>query len=806
MSFSYSRRRSGSNSRLNRNNDYQSLESRQLLAVTSLFEDGVLTVNLDQAADNAIVRTVDNIVTVNDQQVDADSSIAGVQALEADQVNTLVFVGNLGLNDLGAHVNGEFNSGNLATIEFNNINRASLNGVYDLDSISGTFVGSDSFLDADGSLNVSGAVELNSAAATEFQLFNPSNDFGGEVSIVTGGSVALADANSLVLGETVIAGDLTVSLPTGELSNQGNVAVGGLTSIEATDVALGQVGTVDLSVMTTNVSGHFDLIEVDEVAWGGISEMGSAHVSAEYLTQQSVSEVNINGDAEFDVVNMRLGVGGRNTFNIGRMNFNVSEHAFVFANSDLLIFGDNTAMDLDLLAGGDIRNVDDSTMNVAEIASFQSTQIVDIGNASNDIFNAGTLRFWGDTIDINEDSDMVIDGLANYAQTVVLTADGTITDTDTAYVVVEGNARFVSSVSDPESGRGEGVTIGDSENDFFIAGSISFQVLNGTFNLTEDDSTEINGVDGFVNESRFAVIRSAGAVTNNVDTTVIVERNATFGGQSITLGQRTGDLFNLGSATFVTPGDATFTEDDSTLLGGQTFVGGDLNIESIGDIQDSQSSFINVIGTGTFVGNNIILGDLAGVESGEADVDNLVLGMLSFRGNGDVEITENNSIIIAPDSINTGNTVRLTSRGDTFGFGSIFNLAGASLIANGDLHLEAINGISLGANPEDVINFDNLNFQASEAVNITAIFEDVEDEFFIFGTGSNGNKAGQLRINTNVDVRDGTFAEIEVDEFMRIEARGITLGDTDDDCLMIPEDAIFVTEDLGAQVETDDDC
>ena len=68
-------------------NDYQNLEQRNLLAVTSLFDGGVLSIGLNQGGETAIVNNVDNVVTVNNQQVDSDPNTAGVQALQANPVS-----------------------------------------------------------------------------------------------------------------------------------------------------------------------------------------------------------------------------------------------------------------------------------------------------------------------------------------------------------------------------------------------------------------------------------------------------------------------------------------------------------------------------------------------------------------------------------------------------------------------------------------------------------------------------------------------------------------------------------------------
>ena len=782
-------------------NEYQILETRNLLAVTAMFEAGVLTVGLDQPSNNAVVRNVNGEVTVNDQLVDADADAAGVQALQVTDMTHLVFAGAEGVVNLGAHVAGEFNSGDLVSIEFNNISQATMNGLYDVDSISGNFVGDGfSFFDADGQLTVNDSINFTSNTLTTVEMLNVSNNLQGQINIQSDSNVSIRAASDILLGAMDVGMNLTVRALGGDISNNGAVVVDGVTTLEANNADLGTDVAANLNVMLLDIAGHFDLIESSVVFWGGSSQMGSAHIQAQYIAQGPFSDVDISGSAEFDVDRMRLGVGGRNTFNTGSLNFNAAQHVFIYENSDVQLFGDNSAMDLDLIAVGNIENVDDSTLSVQEISSFQSAGNVNIGNAVNDQFNTGTLQFWGDMINVSEDSDMVIDGLANYAQSLVATANGTITDTFTAYTVIEGNARFVSTGSEP------GVTIGNSPEDFFIADSISFDVQGGTFALYEDDSTVISGEGGFINRAESVVISSEGTVGNAADTTVDVENNASFQGTSILIGRETGDLFELGSVTFSTPGDARFTEDSDVMLGGSTFVGGELDIFTFGDIEDGSHSFLNVIGNARFWADNITLGDLAGVNSGESEVDNFMVGTLHFIADSDVEITENSSITLAPETVSSGQTVRLTSKGDSSGVGDITNAAGSQLMAAGNLHLDAVGSVDLGSDAADTINFDNLTFRSGDEVRITAIFADVTDEIFIFGSGNNRNTASEFRLTTNVDVKDGTFAQIAIDDFMQVEARNIILGDTDDDCLMIPDDAIFITEDEAAQVTSNNDC
>jgi hypothetical protein len=60
-------------------------------------------------------------------------------------------------------------------------------------------------------------------------------------------------------------------------------------------------------------------------------------------------------------------------------------------------------------------------------------------------------------------------------------------------------------------------------------------------------------------------------------------------------------------------------------------------------------------------------------------------------------------------------------------------------------------------------------------------------------------------LTTNANVRNGTETVIVVDDILRMTARSITLGDSETDCIMLPEDRMFMTTN-GAFVTLDESC
>ncbi len=789
--------------------NYETLETRQLLAVSAVFDAGVLTVGLTDSGDEAIV-SVDGVnVTVNGSLIDTDNVQGGIQAATVNDFTNLTFVGTAGLTDLSVQLNGAFETDNLISIGLNNINQSVINGSYVTDFFNGVLVGDVGSLSGPGSIVVNGSVNLSSVDTVDIVLDNPNNDFRGLTNITTGGNLTLQDATFIFLGTIDVGGNFSITTPNAFVTDSlvSSIEVDGFTMFDSLVVDLGSNGqAVDLFVVIADVAGSLALNEQNMLIFGSNSTVGSAVIQAGFVTMGPNANVNIIGDGVFDAFALRLGVGGSNTFNTGGLNFNAVSNVFIWENSSVLLFGNNSAANVDIIASGDISDAANASLNVDEIASFQSTAGISIGNAANDVFNAGSIRFFANAVSISEDSNMQVGGLANFANTLTLTADGTITDSDDAYILVVNNATFISRKTDQDSMGIAGVIIGDTVNDFFTAGSISFDVEDGNFVLTEDNATVIASPNGFTNSATAIRITSTDNLSNTDGALIDVETNASFIGSSLSLGQAVGDDLQFGSTTLGTTGNAQLSQDNAILFTSNSFVVGNLFVSTAGAIADSSFSRLNIMGAATFIGSAITLGDSPDPTEPNGMGDIFNAGTLTIVSPGNVDITENSSIVLAGSTMQTANVLSLTSTGDMNGVGTISNLPGAMLSVASNLFVTAIGNITLGADASDSINFDNLNFNTAGNVDITAIFADEESGFFIFGTSNNPNVAAELRLTTNVDVRDGTNAVIVVDNFIRIDARNIILGDTDTDCIMIPENGEFVTTQNPAEVTVNETC
>ena len=759
---------------------YSSLEERQLLAVTAAFAGGSLDIALTEAADTAVVSTngADQVL-VNGELVDSDPATGGVQPVATANVTDISITGNKGLTDLDVQLAGIFNSGDLNSVSLNNINEVALTGIYITDSFTGNFNGSGGSLTGAGSFR---AVDFTINSATDFavSLLNENNDFDN-VSITTNADVEITDANDIVLLDTAVA-DLVINAEGSITDAPGTFITADRVTLFGSEIDLGSDNEVDFVGLESNTPGSLTLRELNSLTWVGFSPIGSADVQVNgTLDQASQSNVLIEGDADLSGNIVRLGVGGANEFNTGRLNVNSNIRTFVWENSGIELFGLNTTDSLDLLATGDITNSDGAIISVDGITSVQSTTSVELGKAEGDTFNTNSFEFFAPIVDIEEDSNTSITGLANFAGTLTIDSNGSITNGDRAFIFVQELANFISSLNDGADNAS--VEIGTSRGDFFSAAAVSFEVDNGNFTLSEDDATVLANRPG--SEVTFAnaiSVTSTGVIINGAQAVVTVDTNASFTGQSIDLGlNSTEDNLQFGSLTLNSVAGATVSQNSDVLLTGDSNIGGSLVLLSgqgqVGEgvILDSATSSLTVGSRANFFASeNITIGDNAG-DLFEADT-------LTFDSAGIVNITQNGNIALGSDNDHSGGDVTLTALATGTDAGTIVNQEGSTLVTTGTLSLSAASDINIGNAVGDFLVFDNLNFNTSGNVDLVTDFQSPESGFTIFGS----NSANELRLTTNVDVEDGNAATLVVDSFIQVTARNIVLGDTDDDCVDLP--------------------
>ena len=643
--------------------DYATLEDRKMLAVTSAFAPGagILTVNLSANNDIAVVDNDGTNVTVGGSQV--------TTGIAANDVRRIVVIGNPVAANQQVAFNGNFSGTGLTDIDVSNVNQVTVNGAYDLSNdfdVELIGVGGRVGDGTSGRLRVDGQTTIL-ANNNSVVLDNATNNFN-DVRVTTGGtarSVTLADVNSLNFTGVDITGDLTVNAVNGTVSDSPGttIRVIGDGDFTAANVLLGGTGDETRFQRTSfNVSSVVNVQEDDNTLLGDVTAGSLRLASNGRILDGLTTQINVSGLAElFGNAGVRLGDNGVDVFNAGTVNFQSNGQVSINEDSAINIVGTNTARSMNLRSKASITDDDNATINVQFQSGF-TAQSVRIGDTDTDQFNSNSIYFFTEgRFDLSEDSDTLVIEEKNFAQSMRLRSSGQITDEAVARMTITNLAEF-----DAES-----AIIGDVGSDFFTAGSIQFDA-DTQFRLTENNDTNILGT----NRAQNSIITSVGNLSNSDNADIVVTNNASFRGNSINVGNQTGDNAQFGSLTFITPNvgianppagfaSVNITEDDSTVFGGNSRAGqaadttanpaiigttGNVRIQSGGNITDGSNSSVNVTGNmrmTTANNGNITVGD-SGVANGVAFDSTFNTGSLTIDtdGTGNARIFEDSNIFL----------------------------------------------------------------------------------------------------------------------------------------------------------------
>lgn len=762
---------------------YDNLEERKLLTVSAGFSGGLLAVGLTEAGDTAAVTvTAGGLVAVNGN-TDLNPDAAGAQTATSAAVTGINVSGVEGVNNQSVQLAGSFS----------NLNTVNVNAVSSLDFVGSYVLGGNLNVVLDGNgggvvdsgvLVVQGQTSID-ANDNPINLDNNNNNFVGAISLSTNffNSVVIADQNDVVLDNVDVNGDLIVSSG-GDVSDVSGSAidVGRNGIFAAQSVVLGDNAADDVNFLTilANTTGLFELHEDSITVIRGDNQWGSAIIESDVIVDSRTSNINILGDAVFDATLIRLGEHGTDTFNAGRVNFNAPGQVHIHENSSLTVFGDNVANTLNLVAVGDLTDSDDTVLNAAQDVGLQATGDIILGDTDTDVFNSGRLTYFSlSAVQVTENTDIVIFDTQNFAQSVRLEANGEITDVNRAQQLILGNATYVSN------GLNSGVNIGDTDIDRFTAGSITFNVQgDGEFRLEEDNATLITGTSNAFNSR----IQANGNITNNLETILNVDSNASFIGNSIFLGEQDGDFLTFGSLTLTAPdGSARIfenidpnedQEDMNLRFAGDTVVG-TLRADSPGDIRDVANGVsINVTGFAN-------LSSDVGITLGEQPFgdDQFNAGSLAFNTPGPVQIFEDSDMFLAGGS--EGNGINHTALStNLFAVGDVNNGAFANIQVQNVLIVASTGDITLGRRV-DIDTGEETDFLSSGQLNFRTLngITDIESDTDIDLTGT--NSAIEFSIRSDGDITDGIIASTTADSLAFFAADNITIGDTDMDCFQV---------------------
>ncbi|QEG20163.1 hypothetical protein [Mariniblastus fucicola] len=760
---------------------YGALEARNLLATLVEFNavDSQISVNMDANNDIAVIGIADNgNVTVNGSQ-DLDGKTSGVQSVEAGSLKHIFVSGDVNRTAQEFSFVNDFTPERaLYSVQLQNVSQITINGQLNVREnflVSMNGQGGRIGDSTSGQLVVGGLTKIDAGANT-VGLNNANNDFS-ELYVGTSGKLhnaVITDINDVMLTGVETSGNFTLTAG-GDVEDVANakIEVAEDAFFTAKSITLGdhEGDSTNFFRSSFNASGHVEVQEDSNMILID-SEAGSMTLRSVGVIQDGLrTTINVSGLAQFFGNNrVRIGEGGLDTFNAGSIQFQSNGHVHISENSDTVITGDNSASSLNIKSWGRVGDFVGTTINVANETGLEGISVV-LGDSATDVFNTGSMYFWtSELFSVNEDSNSHIIETKNRAGDFQLQSAGSITDADDSRITVDGVANF----------KANNVNVGDSQDDWFVAGSVSFET-SGQFKLSENSDLQIVGE----NSAAKSVINSSGNITNDVNAKVDVRNSAAFFADNIVLGNRSGDQFNAGTIGFRTADDANglvqIEEDSHTNVGGNN-VAKTLQIDSAGDITDGPKSIINVSGNTRFTTANngrIVVGDSGYMSDGtryDAAFETRTLTVQS-DGTGNVVVEEDGDIVLKGD--NRANSMSLMTLGAE---GKILDTPETTLAVRYNLNVEG-SLINLGTDvlpngsSTDRLEFASLTFNSTGNVKLSA-----DDSFFLTGSSTTG---GFLTLESEGDIRSTSGSELLTEAGAQFDGMDILVGNLADDCFDI---------------------
>lgn len=626
-----------------RGHDYATLEDRKMLAVTTGFTagTGVLTINLADANEAAVVDVDSGNVVVNGSQVGT-----GVAATSVDQI----VISGTGAANQDVTFVGDFANTGLTSVSAVNVDDFAVSGNL---SLSGNLTvnasgnvsdtnGADLIVGGTGSFTAANVTLGGATSETRFQ----------QTSFDVSSAVDLQEDDNIVLG-SVNAGTVRLST-TGRILDgfTTQINIDGLAELLAENgVRLGDNGADVFNAGTVNFVAENGQVSINEdTALNLVGDNLARSInlrSQASITDADDSTLNVQFQSGFTATSVLIGDTDTDEFNSNSIYFFTTGRFDVTEDSDTLIIEEkNFAQSLGLTSTGQIVDEENAQVTVTNLAEFDAQSVVIGDSGGNDLFNAGSIQF--NTVNefrLTEDSDTNILGV-NRAANSIVTSVGDLSNSSDADIVVTTNASF----------RGQNVNIGNQPGDNAQFGSLTFITPNtsiddapagfASVNITEDDSTQFGGnsTAGTADIPGNVRIESAAGITDGSNSSVNVTGNLTLvtnDNGNITVGDAGTDIngtafnadFNTGSLTIQTDGtgNAQIFEDSNIFLVGDSQVNS-LTLNANGgqsNITDSATSNLNVNFNLNVTAGFVNLG--SAVDDDGANTDSLNFSSLTFN-------------------------------------------------------------------------------------------------------------------------------------------------------------------------------
>ena len=542
----------------------------------------------------------------------------------------------------------------------------------------------------------------------------------------------------------------------GPVADGGRLIVAGTTTINAGNNSIQlDNATNDFAqfsaATTSSINNNIVVSDLNSIELSGIDSAGGLTVVAGGAISDA-GDIEVERDASFTATNISLG-GDDVTTNFRRVAFSSGGTVELQEDTNITVVSSDV-QSLRLTTPGAIFDGTRTTIDVEGLAVLNGASGIRVGDNGTDTFNAGFVTFNSTRhVSISERSNTNVVG-TNTARSWTSRSTGDITNgSDTSIVV--GRQTGLAAAN---------VILGNQGGDNFETGQLFFFATN-RFELQAESNIVIIERK---NESGTLDLRSEGTITDDELAHTNIRGLAQFTAQSVDLGDTRDDQFNAGSIQFDTETTFQFNENSGTNIVNASEAGlGDSNINSTANITNSADATVDIEGSVSFFGENIILGNRAG--------DSFEFGVLSFNtsldGDGLVNIAEDDSTLIG--GANTATNLRIDSLGAiTDGQNATINvLANSRFTAvNNDEIVIGDRGVNSGTPFDSIFNSGSLTVRSDGDVF-------VEEDSLIRLTGT--NLANNLTLSAGLgsfDIVDSSTSRIRALGTLNLTGNLIDLG------------------------------
>ncbi len=622
--------------------------------------------------------------------------------------------------------------------------------------------------DVTGVLTVTGTTSLTAGAANNITLGN-ANNFGGDVTIVSGLNVTLNDTGAISFGGlSTISGNLIVTAA-GLISGggaAGTLAVTGTTSLTA---GAGNSITLDngnnFGGDVTIVSGmDVTLNDTGAISFGGVSTIsGNLIVTATGLISDGAAGT--------------LAITGTTSLTAGAANSITLDNANNFGGDVTIVSGLNvTLSDTDAISFGGVSTISGNLVvtSAGSISDGAAGTLAITGTASltagagNSIMLDNANNFGGDVtivsglnVTLNDTGAISFGGVSTISGNLMITAAGLISDGAAGTLAITGTSSLTA-------GAGNSITL-DNANNF--GGDVT--IVSG-LNVTLSDTGAIS-FGGVSTISGNLIVTAAGLISDGAAGTLAITGTTSLtagAGNSITLDN--GNNFG-GDVTIVSGLNVTLSDTGAISFGGVSTISGNLVVTSAGLISDGAAGTLAITGTTSLTAgaaNSITLdnannfGGAVTVVSANnvtlVDVDSLSIASITAAGTVAATARGNDNTLAVSGAVTAVGTVAFNADKMAFGIGATVTAAGVGSTVtllpfnNGEL-INLGSGTDLVANTLELSNAEIGGISAanlvvgntnSGAITVSAAVTTAVTTLVTITTGINNNVAfgatGQL--------------------------------------------------------------